>query len=217
MRSTYGVTPLLGKDERTSDQAIKLARWCVVEDACVLWPKGKGNREHPNCGTHGELSAECKAIVEVAVNNRKLSHANWDETLAFMSPRMMGEEGPRSQRSRWVKGLSVEGMEPPEGWIDCRDHKECDGDWRLYADKWSTLRKNMISYWLSKPQDVCEGNPLAEGTVEDAEQIAIPKRGFVRYECIDPDTGESVKRLWIGGPPLKHHGTLSAEVASAGF
>jgi hypothetical protein len=216
---TRAVGPLpVGKWERNEEQAIKLARWCVVEDACLLWPKGKGNKKHPTCGTAGALSPECKAIVEVMMNNRKPSHENWNDTLAFMSPRMMGERKPHNQRATWVKGLKAEGLEPPDSWRDSREFKEKDdGDWRLYRDKWDRLRENMIAYWLGGPEDVCEGEPLAEGTDEDAATIAIPLRGFVRYECAGMPKGE--ERLWIGGPPLKHASseTISAEVASAGF
>jgi hypothetical protein len=196
--------------ERTKEQAVRLARWCVVEDACVLWPVGTGNPAHPNCGTGSELSPECKAIIEVAVNNRKQSHETWDEVFEFVSPRMMGEENPKSVRSTWIKGLSADSSEPPASWRDCRDQDPCDGDWRLYGEEWAMFRDNVISYWMDGPLDVCEGKPLAEGTEADAAQIAIPLRGFTRYEC------EGVERLWIGGPPLRPR-TISAEVASEGY
>ena len=183
---------------RTRDQAIKLARWCVVEDACVLWPEGKGNAKHPTCGTGGKLSPECKAIVEVAEHNRKQSHDTWDDALAFMSPRMMGDEEPRTRRSKWVKGLQADGDAPPPTWLDNREHGNGgDGDWRLYDHRWSVLRDAMALWWLTGPHDVCDGDPLAEGTEADAKKNAIPGRGFVRYEC------EGVTRLWIGGPPVR--------------
>jgi hypothetical protein len=196
--------------ERTRNQALRLARWCLVEDACVLWPIGTGSPAFPNCGTGGGLSPECKAIIEVAVNNRKASHETWEETFEFICPRIMGDGKPKSQRTTWIKELNAKGMEPPASWRDCRDQDPCDGDWRLYGKAWATFRDNVASYWIDGPLDVCEGKPLAEGTEADAAQVAIPLRGFTRYEC------EGVERLWIGGPSL-HPKVLSAEVASGGI
>jgi hypothetical protein len=208
--TTRAAGPLeVGRMPRTREQAVRLARWCVVEDACVLWPKGVGSPRFPNCGTGGELSSECKAIIEVAVNNRKFIHKTWDDALEFMSPRIMGEGEPKSTRSAWIKELASDGSDPPASWRDCRDHDPCDGDWRLYGEAWTTFRENVISYWIDGPMDVCEGEPLAEGTEADAARVAIRLRGFDRYEC------EGVERLWIGGTPLRPK-TLSAEIASGG-
>lgn len=197
---------------RTREQGVKLARWCVVEDACVLWPEGTGSKDHPNCGTDGELSEDCKAIVEVAENNRaisrKLSRSEWDETLALMASRIMGDKEASSQRQAWIKELPANGTEPPSNWRDCGNHTSCkgkDGDWRLYAERWANLRENMVEYWLTGPHDVCPGDPLAEGTLEDALQGAIPKRGFVKYDC-----GE---RLWIGGPPTQLAASIPTVIA----
>jgi hypothetical protein len=210
-KPTYGgplQMPMRWRNEkRTEEQGVKLARWCVVEDACVLWPEGKGSPRHPDCGTGGKLSSECKAMVEVAVHNRKLSHETWDDTFAFLVRRIMGDEAPRRQRGRWIKDLPRTGTGAPVSWVDCRGGATpCDGDWRLYGPKWAVLRAEMVAYWQAGPQDVCERKPLAEGTEEDAALIAIPHRGFERYEC------EGVTRLWIGGPSNK---TISAKLASS--
>lgn len=187
---------------RNRYHGVKLARWCVTEDGCVLWPEGKGSEKWPACGTGGALSAECKAIVEVAEHNVRSDHESWDDTLAFISPRVMNDDAePRpGTRQHWLKTLPAEGDAMPDGWRDCRDQKPCDGDWRNYSAKWERLRDEMIEWWLTGPHDVCEGEPLAEGTVEEAERIAIPIRGFEEYTC--KHEGEFVARLWIGGPPL---------------
>jgi len=175
------------------------ARVFVSEDNCVIWPEDKGSERHPDCGTAGELSDDARAIVQVARNVANMKGSTLLAAIQVLAKTPTGQRPPRKghHRQAWVQGLPAAGDAQPPSWREC-DHGSppgsCDGVWALYADKWARLREATHEYLGNvDPDPPCPPSVLSWGTVADAERIAIPKRGHVKYDC--------GSRNWFGGPP----------------
>jgi hypothetical protein len=131
--------------QRTRLQAVMLARIWVNEVGKMLRPKAGG-------GTDGEPNLECRLIAHAVLNGRgkiinketRRKATGYLEVMRELSPRVTGKAPPRLERQEWTSTLPAEGSEQPIGWVD-----ERDGDWRIYADNWATLREAAVDMWVS--------------------------------------------------------------------
>lgn len=179
---------------RTPHQAVLLARIIASEDTCTIRPL------EARCGTAGEFTADAHGIAEVIENNRgqvlypprKLAKLlgvkqrwakSWDEVMGSLAPHVTRTVELTRPRQEWTSTLPETGCQQPVGWVPARD-----GDWRLYAEHWCTLRDATIYAWMNQTFEGVPGKPIAWGNEEDLIN-GIKNRGLCRVPGVGSRNG----------------------------
>lgn len=180
--------------ESSPSLALLLARVAVNEDSRPLRAVRDG-------GTAGELTADTKAIWQVALDWSRWKRTTPLHAIRALAPHVTGTRAPKLARHALYGSLTAFGHARPVLWLDA-EH----GPWAAYGRNWARFRDNvarLVSGGAARPCPAAM--VVAWGNDADTE-IALA-RGLVEVDC-----GDTRNRFWS----LPAERVLSATVARGG-